>query len=153
MNPITLFTSFNGRIGRIAFWTGLILIAAVSPFSIGTVLSDNPFTDAIRAVHQFGFKGFAWSLALLFSVAAILTKRLHDRGKSGLHAVIFYLPAAMAALTYFGGSGFPMLAEAVNWSSWIAWFAGATGIWFLISLGLYPGEHGPNKYGADPQGT
>ena len=153
MNPIKLFLSFTGRIGRIAFWLGLIIIAAVSPFSIGTVLSDNPFTDAIRAVHQFGFTGFAWSLALLVGVAAILTKRLHDRGKSGLHATIFYLPAGLAALSYFGGSGLPILADVVNWTSWIAWFAGATGIWFLISLGLYTGDKGPNKYGPDPRGA
>lgn len=147
MNPITLLTSFKGRIGRLAFWVGLILIAAVSPFSIYTVLSDNPFTDAIQAVHRFGFAGFAWSLALLFGVAALLVKRLHDRGKSGLYAAIFYLPAALAALTYFGGSGLPILADVTNWSTWIAWFTGASGVWFLISLGLYPGERGPNKYG------
>ena len=153
MNPITLFTSFNGRIGRIAFWLGLITIAAASPFSIGTVLSDNPFTEAIGSVHVYGFKGFAWSLALLVGVAAILTKRLHDRGQSGLYAALFYLPAGLAALNYFGSTGLPMLADVINWSSWIAWFAGATGIWFLISLGLYPGTKGPNKYGADSRGT
>ena len=153
MNPFKLFLSFNGRIGRIAFWLGLIIIAAASPFSIGTVLSDNPFNDAIGAVHQYGFTGFAWSLALLVGVAAILVKRLHDRGKSGLHAALFYLPAGLAALNYFGSTGLPMLADAIEWSSWIAWFAGATGVWFLISLGLWGGEKGPNKYGPDPRGA
>jgi uncharacterized membrane protein YhaH (DUF805 family) len=152
MNPIRLFLSFDGRIGRIAFWAGLLLLAAASPFTLGTVMSDNPLDDAVLAVRRFGFSGFVWSLALLTGVAALLVKRLHDRGKSGFRAALFYLPAAFAALDYFGASGLPMLADVMTWTSWMAWLAGASGLWFLVSLGLWPGQKGANKYGPDPRG-
>lgn len=152
MNPIRLFLSFNGRIGRIAFWFGLIVLAALTPFSIATVTSDNPVRETLVAVQTFGFSGFVWSLALIFAVSAILVKRLHDRGRSGLYAALFYMPAAVSALTYFGADGLPMAADIVSWTSWIAWLAGASGLGFLLSLGFMPGTRGPNKYGPDPRG-
>lgn len=153
MNPFRLFLSFNGRIGRIAFWIGMILLAVLTPFSIATVMSDNPARETLSAVRTYGFSGFVWSLALIFAVAAILVKRLHDRGKSGLYAALFYLPAAATALTYFGADGLPLTADIISWTSWIAWLAGATGLGFLLSLGFMPGQRGSNKYGPDPRGA
>lgn len=149
MNPFHLFGSFKGRIGRAKFWFGMLLLAIVSPFSIGTVLSDNPFEKALDLVKQLGFAGLGWSLLLLIGVAALMTKRLHDRGRSGIYAALFYLPAAVAALLYvFPNNQFA--AEIVNWSSWIIAFAGTAGAWFLIQLGFFPGNDGANKYGPDP---
>lgn len=149
MNPFRLFGSFKGRIGRGSFWFGIILLAAISPFSIRTVLSDNPIQDAILLVHDLGLKGLGWSLLLLVGVAALMTKRLHDRGRSGIYAAAFYLPAAVAALIYFFGNS-PMVADIAKWSTWITAFAGTAGVWFLFQLGFFPGEEGANKYGPDP---
>ena len=149
MNPIHLFGSFKGRIGRASFWFGILLLAAASPFSLGTVLSDNPFEKAVGLVHQFGLAGLGWSLLLLIGVAALLTKRLHDRDQSGIYAAVFYLPAAIAALLFFFGEN-PVVANIAKWSSWIAAFAGTAGIWFLIQLGFSSGTDGPNTYGPDP---
>ena len=147
MNPIHLFTSFRGRTGRLGFWIGLLVLIFASPFSVRAILSSNPFTEAIGAVRTLGLPGLAWSLALLAGLAAIITKRLHDRGKSGLHAALFYVPAALSASTFFAGN-VPYLKDAAYWSTWIAWWAGAAGLWFLFQLGFFAGERGPNKYGA-----
>jgi len=149
MNPFRLLGSFRGRIGRGSFWFGMILLAAISPFSIGTVLSDNPFQKALSLVNQLGVAGLGWSLLLLIGVAALMTKRLHDRGRSGIYAAAFYLPAAVAALLYFFGNS-SMVANIAKWSTWITAFAGTAGIWFLFQLGFFPGEEGANKYGPDP---
>jgi uncharacterized membrane protein YhaH (DUF805 family) len=149
MNPIHLFGSFSGRIGRRSFLFGLLLLAAVSPFSINTVLSSNPIGEALSVVRQLGIVGLGWSLLLLVGVAALMTKRLHDRNRSGIYAALFYLPAALAALTYFVGR-VPFVLELEKWSGWILAFAGTAGIWFLIQLGFFPGTDGPNRFGEDP---
>jgi uncharacterized membrane protein YhaH (DUF805 family) len=146
MNPIALFTSFEGRIGRLAFWLGLIVIAAASPFTIRTVLSSNPTGTVLRAIHELGLVGLGWSIALIYGVAALMTKRLHDRGKSGVYAALFYLPAVLAALTLFAGEA-PYVRDVVGWSRWIAGWLGASGLWFLIDLGLFPGQRGANRFG------
>lgn len=149
MNPFRLFGSFRGRIGRASFWFGILLLVAISPFSIRTVLSDNPFEDAMRAVDELGLAGLGWSLLLLVGVAALMTKRLHDRGRSGIYAAVFYLPAAMAALLYFAGDS-PLAGNIAKWSTWVTAFAGTAGVWFLFQLGFFPGVEGANKYGPDP---
>lgn len=149
MNPFRLFGSFKGRIGRASFWFGIILLAAASPFSIGTVLSDNPFRDVLKTVNNLGVAGFGWSLLLLIGVAALMTKRLHDRGRSGIYAAVFYLPAAVAAMLYFFPAN-PLAQDIVQWSNWISAFAGTAGVWFLFQLGFSPGTEGANKYGPDP---
>lgn len=149
MNPIYLFTNFKGRIGRRSFWFGILLLAAISPFSIRTIMSANPVADALQLVSQLGLVGLAWTLLLLVGVAALMTKRLHDRNRSGIYAALFYLPAALAALTYFAGDA-PFVAEVHKWSYYIMALAGTAGVWFLVQLGFFPGTDGPNHYGADP---
>lgn len=150
MNPIRLFTSFTGRIGRLSFLFGLLLLAAFSPFSIKTILSTNPVGEALQLVSQLGLAGLGWSLLLLVGVAALMTKRLHDLNRSGIYAALFYLPAAVAALTYFAGR-VPFVVEVEKWSGWILAFAGTAGVWFLIQLGFFSGTDGPNRYGDDPR--
>lgn len=149
MNPFRLFGSFKGRIGRGNFWFGILLLAAISPFSIGTVLSDNPFEKAMSLVKELGLAGLGWSLLLLIGVAALMTKRLHDRSRSGIYAALFYLPAAVAAMLYVFPNN-PQAQQIVQWSDWIAAFAGTAGAWFLIQLGFFPGTEGANRYGPDP---
>lgn len=149
INPISLLLSFHGRIGRFAYWIGLIAIVAVSPFSIWTVFSRDPFTDAIAAVDKLGWAGLFWTLVLFVPLSALNTKRLHDLGQSGFQAVLFYAPAALAAAQVFIGDD-PSFAEFRWWAGWVFWLAGAAGLWFLVRLGFYRGNKGPNKYGPRP---
>lgn len=146
MNPIKLFTSFKGRIGRRAYWFGLIALILISPFSISTILSGDPFGEAISHIRQLGLAGLGWTLVLFVPLAALNTKRLHDLGQSGLLAVLFYAPAALSAVTLFTGWR-PELQQVIAWSTLIAGLLGAAGLWFLVRLGFYAGSDGPNKYG------
>ncbi|MEM9029687.1 MAG: DUF805 domain-containing protein [Pseudomonadota bacterium] len=149
INPFHLFLGFNGRIGRLAYWIGLIVLVAISPFSIWTVLSQDPFRDALAAIQSLGVVGALWTLVLFVPLAALNTKRLHDLDQSGLHAVLFYAPAAIGTAKVFVGDT-PAMADFAYWAGWALWLAGAAGLWFLVRLGFYRGTRGENRYGPQP---
>ena len=150
MKLLSTFLSFRGRIGRGRFLFGLAVLAALSPFSISTIMSSNPLSELLTVIRRTGPVGLGWSLALLYVLAALMTKRLHDRGKSGLYAALFYLPAALQIARFFLGH-MPEFARIASTSLVIAPWLGATGLWFLIELGFYKGQRGPNTYGLDPR--
>ncbi|HGJ5884268.1 DUF805 domain-containing protein [Arsenophonus sp.] len=65
--------SFKGRIGRKPFWLGMVIwfLLMVMIFSLQTFLLFSPYILLLLVI------------LLLYPLAAIFTKRLHDRGKSG----------------------------------------------------------------------
>jgi len=152
MRLLSPFVSFRGRITRRTFWMGLFILTAVSPFAFSTLISSDPIADIVGNIQQFGLKGFIWSLVLIFCLAALMTKRLHDRNKTGLYAVLFYGPALLQAWHFYTG-----LSVGGDWFGWMqdwGWLLGlemgAAGIWFLIELGFL-GAVDPNKYGVNPR--
>ena len=149
INPVRLFLSFRGRIGRRAYWLGLIVLVAVSPFSFSTVLSQNPFEDALGAIQSLGWIGALWTLALFIPLAALNTKRLHDLGQSGIFAVLFYAPAALATAELFLGKS-AWMDQFNQYATYVVALAGVAGIWFLFRLGFIGGSAGANKYGPEP---
>ena len=152
MPLISPFISFQGRITRRTFWLGLIILTAASPFAFSTLLSSDPIADLVANVQKFGLKGLIWSVVLIFCMAALLTKRLHDRNKTGLYAVLFYGPALLQALQFYGGVSLDLswLSSVQEWGWLIGLEIAAVGLWFLVELGLY-GPVDPNKYGPDPR--
>lgn len=149
---IRLFTSFEGRISRRAFWLGLIALILISPFSIGAILSKDPFSEALASIGSLGLVGLGWSLALLYPLAALIAKRLHDRDKTAVLAALFYAPAAVNAVVGF--TGWTWLADkALYVMSALGLLLGGVSAWFLVELGFFPGTRGPNKYGPDPGGA
>lgn len=152
MPLLSAFFGFQGRITRRTFWTGLFILTAISPFAFSTLISADPFADIIGKIQQYGIKGLLWSVALIFGLACLLTKRLHDRNKTGLYAVLFYGPALLKALEFYTGvsAGGEWLSFVRDWGWLLGLQMGAVGLWFLIELGFY-GPVDPNKYGADPR--
>ncbi|GJM00607.1 MAG: hypothetical protein DHS20C07_22860 [Methyloligella sp.] len=157
MPIISPFISFQGRITRRTFWVGLLVLVFASPFAFSTIISADPFGELVQTAQKLGLVGLIWSIVLIFSLAALLTKRLHDRNKTGLYAFLFYGPALLKAVQFytgleFGVSGFGggALSWLQDWGWLIGLELGAVGIWFLIELGLY-GPVDPNKYGPDPR--
>lgn len=65
--------SFKGRIGRKPFWFGIVIwfLLIVMTSSLQTYFSFSPYILLLLVI------------LLLYPLAAIFTKRLHDRGKSG----------------------------------------------------------------------
>jgi uncharacterized membrane protein YhaH (DUF805 family) len=74
-------------------------------------------------------------LLLLFCGAAITSKRLHDRGRTGWWAAIVLLALAAVWNPSHSLLKFP------------AWMVLA---WTAVELGAMPGEQGSNRFGASP---
>lgn len=78
---------------------------------------------------------------VIVTFAAIGTKRLHDRGKSALWLLMFYLlPAAL----YWYGTARQEPSLAMTAAS------SALFLWGLTELGFLPGTRGENAYGPNP---
>ena len=153
MRLVNLFLSFHGRIGRRGFWFGIIaLMIAGSALAIPAypnILSDNPFRGVLKNWSQIGPYGLLLSLALLYPATTLVTKRLHDRGKTGWLAALVWAPAlAQTVAALIGWT--PVLATFLSWTTWIIGYFVAIGLWFVIELGFYGGTDGPNKYGPEP---
>jgi uncharacterized membrane protein YhaH (DUF805 family) len=128
-----LFFSYSGRIGRMPYWLGTLVIAVVHYF-VGTwilglampgvmeLVADNPevtievFQEImLRTIVPVGLI----SLVFMWPTYAVYTKRWHDRGKSGWWSLIILVPIIGP-------------------------------IWMFIECGFLAGEEGSNHYGPNP---
>ncbi|WP_436859363.1 DUF805 domain-containing protein [Citrobacter tructae] len=126
--------SFKGRIGRRDFWLwiGLWIVSMVVLFS----LASKNLLDIKTAA--FGL------VCLIWPTAAVTVKRLHDRGRSGLWALLMILAWMLLA---------------GNWAILPGMWAWAVGrfvptlilIMLIIDLGAFVGTQGANKFGKDTQ--
>jgi uncharacterized membrane protein YhaH (DUF805 family) len=123
MNLKNLFTSFDGRIGRMKWWYGLLAvmwIEAVVAFLGIKVFGTYLVADAPNERAQM-ITTLMILVVILFvlSLFPLYAKRWHDRGKSGWWTLIWLVPII-------------------------------GNIWILIELGFLKGTEGPNQYGNDP---
>jgi uncharacterized membrane protein YhaH (DUF805 family) len=119
-----LFTSPAGRCSRARFWiatSALFLLLFIYEAINGPPLKLLTFW-------------FVYPL-LLASGACVVSKRLHDRGRSGWWAALVLLAVMLIWRTPNGGRF--LLALPVM-------------IWSLVELGLLPGEQGANRFGPSP---
>jgi uncharacterized membrane protein YhaH (DUF805 family) len=81
-----LFTSFDGRINRQPFWTGIIvlfvanIVLAIIGGILGAIL---PILSTLVSIV---------SLVLIYPALALYAKRWHDRSKSGWWTLIMLIP-------------------------------------------------------------
>ena len=119
-----LFLSAGGRLARTPFWIAsaiLIAVAAVYEAWVGPTL------------HWL--TGWFFYPALLYMGACVLSKRLHDRGRSGWWAalVLFALVAIWPTPHGFGAFLFTLVL-----------------VWATIELGVMQSEDGANRFGPSP---
>ncbi|MBV4414216.1 DUF805 domain-containing protein [Enterobacteriaceae bacterium YMB-R22] len=122
--------SVKGRLGRRDFWIwiGLWLCAMVLLFSLAG--SDTLSLQTASFIL----------VCLLWPTAAVVVKRLHDRGKSGAWALLLVLA---------------WMLPAVNWNMLPGVWQWAVGqllptiimVMMLLDLGAFVGTQGQNKYG------
>ena len=125
MNPkidwFEIFFSSSGRVGAVRFTIAAVLLL----FLLG--LYDATFKGALPLL--------AWVIVypvLFFCGACVLSKRLHDRGRSGWWSAVILLAVAMV----WPGPEGPLDFVAV-----------LVLVWAAIDLCLMPGERGNNRYG------
>lgn len=118
----TLLTG-DGRIGRLPFLLG-----------IGGLAGLALVVDLLPAEGALGLVAAALRLPLLFSLACLLSQRLHDVGRAGWW--IWPILGGLFALNALSDG------EAT---------AGAA-LLVVVVLGLWPGQTTFNRYGAPPAG-
>jgi len=118
----TLLTG-DGRIGRLPFLLGIGLLAG-----LGLVVDQLPDEGGT------GLVAMALRLPLLFSLACLLSQRLHDVGRAGWWI-------------------WPILGGLFTLNALSDGEATAGGALLVIGgLGLWPGQTAFNRYGAPPAG-
>jgi uncharacterized membrane protein YhaH (DUF805 family) len=116
-----LFASAHGRTRRGMFWIaslGLFIVAVAYEVAAGPTLKLLTFW----ILYPF----------LIASAACVLSKRLHDRGRSGWWAALVLFVVVM------------------NWPSphgVRALLAAPVLLWAFVELGLMPSELGANRFG------
>ena len=122
-----LFLSSNGRLSRTPF-----LIAAAVLIGVATVY------EAIANHTLHLLTGWFVYPPLMFSGVCLLSKRLHDRGRSGWWAALIL--AAIIAVwpqpEHFLDFVFSLVV-----------------LWAIVELGVMGGEQGANRYGPPPLKT
>lgn len=119
-----LFFSADGRIARMPFLVGAAILIAMAAIY-----------EAIVPNILHWLTGWVVYPALFFGGACVLSKRLHDRGRSGWWAalILFALTAVWPQPTGF----FDFLFAIVL-------------VWATVELGVMAGEPGANRYGPNP---
>ncbi len=124
MNPkidwFEIFFSSSGRVGAVRFTIAALLLLLL----LGVY--DSTFKSAMA------WLSFVVYVPLLFSGACVLSKRLHDRGRSGWWSAVILLAVAMV---WPGPEGF------------LDFVAVLVLVWAVIDLCIMPGERGNNRYG------
>lgn len=119
-----LFLSSNGRLPRTPF-----LIAA------GVLVGVAVLYEAIAGYTLHWLTGWLVYPALLFSGACVLSKRLHDRGRSGWWALLI------------------LVAVVAVWPQpehFLDFLFSLVLVWAIVELGVMGGEQGANRYGVNP---
>ena len=124
MNPkidwFEIFFSSSGRVGAVRFTIAALLLLLLLGVYDSTVKS------------ALAWLSFVVYVPLLFSGACVLSKRLHDRGRSGWWSAVILLAVAMV---WPGPEGF------------LDFVAVLVLVWAVIDLCIMPGERGNNRYG------
>jgi uncharacterized membrane protein YhaH (DUF805 family) len=143
MNLLHLFCSTQGRVGRGLYWSMFGLWLLIDVLLRGSVSAVAAFTGDERfvAIAVWAWAGFG--IATYFPMTALLIKRLHDVGRSGVWTVFQHL---------FLLSMLMMLTALARMSG------GSILLWMLIALGCLLGmlvvfvfsllgSDGMNEYG------
>jgi uncharacterized membrane protein YhaH (DUF805 family) len=156
---LSLFFGFNGRINRVTYWLGSIVVGVAAAFGLmfgmmaaGASIDKSP-EGVVRALSTMGLiLGPVWLVAS-WAALALQVKRFHDRGRSGFYAALPFVPLLMIAVTIFGGAmanqpGQDVAAQCFIYVNILS----LINIFFFVDLGCLGSKDGPNKYGDPPRG-
>jgi uncharacterized membrane protein YhaH (DUF805 family) len=153
MSFLRAFVGFDGRIGRLIYFLGtmllLVLAIALAAAAIGMYGMEYGTTPAETRILTLW--SVAFELVLLYPMLTLTTKRLHDLDLSGWWNLAFWLPSiADNAAALMGLSGTNQTPNRLG--DILDWLSLAVGIAWL-ALCLIPGTRGANRFGPDPSGA
>ena len=160
MDFINLYFSSHGRLNRKGWWLSLIgLSIAIIILSVVLMFSLSWMGLDLELVQRLSNP--IVNFLILYPLYIIYLKRLHDRERPEILAIVFLVASAVnVVLQYFEitGSydksivlGQEVLAFVPNEiGTIVVWLTGIVGIWTIIELGILRGQTGPNTHGPDP---
>jgi uncharacterized membrane protein YhaH (DUF805 family) len=142
MAPWYWLTSLDGRINRLPYWLGSLILLAIGCVLVLILIALSPYVGP-----QGSWIKLPLSLFLLALSAPLVVKRLHDRNKSEHFAWLLYAPFSLSMVFDFLGitSDEPNVPGVI-----LAVINAVIAIWFFIELGCLRGTVGPNRFGPDP---
>jgi uncharacterized membrane protein YhaH (DUF805 family) len=156
---VALLFSYKGRINRLQYWTGNIIVGLGGVFAIfglGALLGPAQLLSkdsqgVVQALSTLGIVIGPVSLLMAWAGLALQVKRFHDRGRSGLFTLLPLLPMMLLMITLVGEitSGAPPATIGASIQPYVTmlWIINLA---FFIDLGCLPGKEGPNRYGNPP---
>ena len=88
--------------------------------------------------------GLAFALAAFIIWSDLMVRRRHDRGRSGVDAVVWLMVAFASVVIH-------AFANAPDIVFWIDAALGASGLYLFVVLVILPGNPHENRYGAVPK--
>ncbi len=148
---INLFVSFKGRITRRDWWTGYLILFAISMTFTGIemwIYADaDPFDKVIIRERTYHFLFF--NLLALWPSLALYNKRLHDLNRSSWGLLVFFVPnflyLGLALVNPVDLSFGTTLSSQLSYQ-----LMTFVHILSLVLLGGLQGTKGDNAYGPDP---
>ena len=119
-----LFFSADGRCARGPTWVAMVLLLLLSGLYESVAVSTLRY-----ATFWFVYPG------MLACASCVLSKRLHDRGRSGWWAALVLLASIMLWPTLHGAQAIATVPVM---------------LWALVELGVMPSEQGGNRFGPNP---
>jgi uncharacterized membrane protein YhaH (DUF805 family) len=119
-----LFLSPHGRLARAPFW----LAAAIMIVVLGLY-------ESVVSVALHWVTGWIFYPVMMFCAACVLSKRLHDRGRSGWWAALIL---------------FCLMAVWPHTPGFFDFIFGLVLIWAIVELAVMTGEQGSNRFGVSP---
>lgn len=129
--------SLKGRTSRLGYWRiGLLAnVLGLSAFALvvfATLVGGRLAAPLILLI-----------LPVIWIGIATTVRRLHDRGKSGWWALVFYAPTfVVGAIEDLDGGGIGIVL--------LAWAALFISVWGFIEIGCLKGQATPNWHGPPP---
>ncbi len=161
MNLVSLLFGFSGRINRVQYWLGCVIAGvggAMLFFTLAllTMPQGGVPKDELQALQALSSMGFAFGVPLMlmgWAGSALQTKRLHDRGRSGLWALAPLLPVLMIVVNIVSGLTTGMRPEQVV-ASLMMWLVilQIINLVMFVDIGCMAGKPEPNKFGPPPSG-
>jgi uncharacterized membrane protein YhaH (DUF805 family) len=125
--------SFNGRLGRLAFFGYVVLMyvifGLIATVGFGIIGSGNNALGGLMV--GLGFIAFLWM------DLAVVVKRLHDLNLPGVHLLWISAPSVVATCVASSNGSLAAIC-------WVAHFL--IGLWMTFA----PGTLGPNRFGERP---
>jgi uncharacterized membrane protein YhaH (DUF805 family) len=148
MNILQALFSFDGRMRRRDWWLWTIALVVVH-----FALTQISLRLLAAASMPLGYVRPVIWLLLSWSILAIGTKRLHDRGHTGRAlALLWVLAWIQPALTEAGAVTSDGTSGLLRLSALLLLAAEAfIGLWLLVLLGALDGDKDANRFGPSPK--